>query len=82
MKTAISKYLYPSGEIRNGYKKAVANVLRDKAEFQYAQVSHSGFYSFRMVRPQVHKEEEEKWKLDEQEGKGKRSGPKSHKEHR
>jgi len=32
-----------------------------------------------MMRPQVHKEEEEEWKVDEQEGKGKRSRPKSHK---
>jgi len=35
-KTAISKYLYPNGEIRPGYKNAVAKVLKDKAEFQYA----------------------------------------------
>jgi len=79
VKTAISKYLYPNGEIRPGYKKAVAKVLKDKAEFQYAQISHSGFDSFRMMRPQVRKEEEEEWKVDEQEGKGKRSRPKSHK---
>jgi len=58
VKTAISKYLYPSGEIRNGYKKAVANVLRDKAEFRYAQILHSGFDSFRMIHPRVRKEEE------------------------
>jgi len=58
VKTAISKYLYPNGEIRPGYKKAVAKVLKDKAEFQYAQISHSGFDSFRMMCPQVRKEEE------------------------
>jgi len=69
VKTAISKYLYPNEEIRPGYKKAVANVLRDKAEFQYAQISHSGFDSFRIMRPQVRKEKEEEWKVDEQEGK-------------
>jgi hypothetical protein len=58
VKTAISKYLYPNGEIRPGYKKAVAKVLKEKAEFQYVQISHSGFDSFRMMRPQIRKEEE------------------------
>jgi len=58
VKTAISKYLYPNGEIKPGDKKAVAKVLKEKAEFQYAQISHSGFDSFRMMCPQVRKEEE------------------------
>ena len=36
VKTAISKYLYPNGEIKPGDKKAVAKVSKEKAEFQYA----------------------------------------------